>query len=235
MLCAAVVSSAPPGPQRNDGVREGVIKFAATHQAAPLSRGAQEVVQLLAGWRRILFDLELLGKEPARYQGAAFGNLSARLGPFPGERGARAFAITGTQTSGRRDLGPEDFCLVTAANVKRNHVTSHGPAMPSSESMTHATVYDASPTIRAVFHVHAPAIFQARLPLPETAPGVDYGTPEMALEVARLWRASSLPETRVFVMRGHEDGVVAFGKSVDEAGGALIAVLARALAPARTA
>ena len=66
MLCAAVVSSAPPGPQRNDGVREGVIKFAATHQAAPLSRGAQEVVQLLAGWRRILFDLELLGKQPAR-------------------------------------------------------------------------------------------------------------------------------------------------------------------------
>ena len=42
----------------------------------------------------------------------------------------------------------------------------------------------------------------------------------------------ALPDSRVFVMRGHQDGVVAFGKSVDEAGGALIAVLARALAPA---
>lgn len=214
-------------PGEHDG-REGVIKFAATHQSGPLPRAAVELVGLLAGWRRILFDLGLLGRDGARYQGAAYGNLSARVGPFPGERGARAFAITGTQTSDRRDLGPEDFCVVTATDVKRNHVTSHGPSLPSSESMTHATVYDAAPTIRAVFHVHAPAIFAARLGLPETAPDVDYGTPEMAREVARLWRSSSLPEGRVFVMRGHHDGVVAFGKSIDDAGGALIAALARA-------
>ena len=212
----------------NGAAREGVIKFAATHQSGPLQRSAAPLVGLLAGWRRILFDLGLLGRERGRYQGATYGNLSARLGPFPGERGARAFAITGTQTSDRRDLTPDDFCVVTAADVKRNHVTSHGPCLPSSESMTHATVYDASPTIRAVFHVHAPAIFDAQLPLPETAPGVDYGTPEMAREVARLWRTSSLPDGRVFVMRGHQDGVVAFGNSIDDAGGALIAVLARA-------
>ncbi|MCC7070731.1 MAG: class II aldolase/adducin family protein [Deltaproteobacteria bacterium] len=208
--------------------REGVIKFAATHQSGPLPRAATDLVGLLAGWRRILFDLGLLGRDGARYQGAAYGNLSARVGPFPGERGARAFAITGTQTSDRRDLGPEDFCVVSAADVKRNHVTSHGPSLPSSESMTHATVYDASPTIRAVFHVHAPAIFEARLGLPETAPDVDYGTPEMAREVARLWRSTALADARVFVMRGHHDGVVAFGKSIDDAGGALIAALARA-------
>lgn len=216
-----------PAP-RAAGAREGVIKFAATHQSGPLPRNAVELVGLLAGWRRILFDLGLLGKDRARYQGSAYGNLSARVGPFPGERGARAFAITGTQTSDRRDLTPDDFCVVTAADVKRNHVTSNGPSLPSSESMTHATVYDASPTIRAVFHVHAPAIFQAHLPLPETAPDVDYGTPEMAREVARLWRTSSLPDGRVFVMRGHQDGVVAFGNSIDDAGGALVAALARA-------
>lgn len=215
-------------PQGHQGAREGVIKFAATHQTGSLPRAAVELVGLLAGWRRILFDLGLLGRDRVRYQGAAFGNLSARLGPFPGERGARVFAITGTQTSDRRDLTADDFCVVTAANVKRNHVTSHGPSLPSSESMTHATVYDASPTVRAVFHVHAPTIFEAQLPLPETAPGVDYGTPEMAREVARLWSTSSLPEGRVFVMRGHQDGVVAFGKSIDAAGGALVAALARA-------
>jgi ribulose-5-phosphate 4-epimerase/fuculose-1-phosphate aldolase len=221
----------PAGPA--DPGREGVIKFAATHQSGPLPRAAVPIVELLAGWRRILFDLSLLGRTAERYQGAAFGNLSARLGPFPGERGARPFAITGTQTSDRRDLTTDDFCLVTATDVRHNRVVSHGPALPSSESMTHATVYDASPTIRAVFHVHARAIFRASLALPETAPGVDYGTPEMAREVARLWRSTSLPETRVFVMRGHEDGVVSFGKSIDDAGGALIGALARALAPPR--
>ena len=124
----------PPHGPSNGGAsaREVVIKFAATHQSGPLPRAAVELVLLLAGWRRILFDLELLGKDQARYQGAAYGNLSARLGPFPGERGARAFAITGTQKADRRDLTAADFCVVTAADVKRNHVISHGPALPSS-------------------------------------------------------------------------------------------------------
>lgn len=206
---------------------EGVIKFSATHQSAPLRGAGLAAVVQLAGWRRILFDLKLLGRHPARYDGAAYGNLSVRLGPLPGERGARAFLITGTQTSDQRDVGPGDFCVVTASDARRNHVTSHGPCLPSSESMTHSTVYDASPTVRAVFHVHAPSLFRAGIGLPETAPGVDYGTPAMAHEVARLWRTSSLPDTRVFVMRGHEDGVVSFGKDADAAGAALLSALAR--------
>jgi ribulose-5-phosphate 4-epimerase/fuculose-1-phosphate aldolase len=208
--------------------REGVTKFACTHAPGALPRGAHDAVRALVGWRRVLFDLGLLGRDARRYEGAAYGNVSARTGPFPGDRGARAFVITGTQTSDRRDVSEDDFCVVTQSDVRRNHVTSVGPARPSSESMTHATVYDASPTIRAVLHVHAPAIFRARLSLPETAPDVDYGTPEMAREVARLWRASALPDVRVFIMRGHEDGVVAFGKNVDDAGAALLGQLARA-------
>lgn len=212
----------------SDGRTEGVIKFSCTHEPGVLSPSARDAVAVLSGWRRILFDLALLGRDARRYDGAAYGNVSARVGPYPGERGARAFVISGTQTSDRAVVGEADFCVVTRADVRRNHVASHGPALPSSESMTHATVYDASPTIRAILHVHCPAIFRARLALPETAPHVDYGTPAMAHEVARLWRTSALPDVRVFIMRGHEDGVVAFGANVDDAGAALLKVLARA-------
>jgi ribulose-5-phosphate 4-epimerase/fuculose-1-phosphate aldolase len=208
---------------------EGVIKFAAAHTYSSLSSVGHERVALLRGWRSILFQLGLVGQDATRYDGAAYGNVSARVGPFPGERGARPFLVSATQTGAHDVVRADDFAIVSSWDVRKNRVTSSGPALPSSESMTHGAVYDVSPTIRAVLHVHAPTIFRAAraLALPSTAPGIDYGTPEMAAEVARLWRTTSLPEGRVFVMSAHEDGVVAFGCDVNDAGGALMTVLAR--------
>ncbi len=210
------------------------MKFAAAHAAAPLTSSARDAVVALCGWRAILFRLGLVGRDARRYDGAAYGNLSARIGPFPGERGARPFVVSGTQTGAAADVTGSDFAIVTSWDVRRNRVTSTGPAAPSSESMTHGAVYDVAPTIRAVLHVHSPEIHRAALArsvaLPATSPGIDYGTPEMALEVARLWRSTSLPDGRVFVMTAHEDGVVAFGATVDDAGDALLRVFARTVA-----
>jgi ribulose-5-phosphate 4-epimerase/fuculose-1-phosphate aldolase len=212
-------------------VVEGVTKFAASHTVTALSSLERDAATILRGWRALLFQLGHIGQDPARYGGAGYGNVSARVGPFPGERGARAFVITGTQTGHLADVDVYQFCTVIRYDLKKNHVVSHGPVRPSSESMTHGAVYDVAPVVRAVLHVHAPKIFCAasRLSLPATAPGIDYGTPEMAAEVARLWRTTSLPDVKMFVMTGHEDGVVAFGKSVDEAGETLMRFTARAL------
>ena len=87
--------------------------------------------------------------------------------------------------------------------------------------------------LRAVLHGHAPLLWRRarELRIPCTAPGVAYGTQEMAREMARLYRASALPEQQILVMTGHEDGVIAFGRSVDEAGQVLVTYLARALRP----
>jgi ribulose-5-phosphate 4-epimerase/fuculose-1-phosphate aldolase len=210
---------------------EGVTKFSTTHARAPLSSLERDVARSLCGWRAVLFRLGLVGRDPQRYGGAAYGNVSARVGPFPGERGARAFVVSGTQTGDLPEVDVDHFCTVTRYELRRNHVVSHGPIAPSSESMTHGAVYDVSPTVRAVLHVHAPMIFRAAaaLSLPCTAAGIDYGTPEMAWEVARLWRSTALPEVGVFAMTAHEDGIIAFGRSLDEAGARLIRALARAL------
>jgi hypothetical protein len=206
---------------------EGVIKFGADHVTRALARHEEETARALLGWRALLWRLGVIGQDPARYGGAGFGNVSARVS-HGGDRRARAFVVSGTQTQARERIEPRDFSVVTSWDERKNRVVSHGPALPSSESLTHAALYDASAGIRAVLHVHAPEVFRAVLRLPSTPPEVDYGTPEMARAVAELWRGSALPDVRVLVMRGHEDGVVSFGADADEAGRAMAAVLARA-------
>jgi ribulose-5-phosphate 4-epimerase/fuculose-1-phosphate aldolase len=210
---------------------EGVIKFTADHQSTELApRLYGETCARLIAWREILFQTGLVGQDPARYGGAGYGNVSGRVGGLPGNPGARAFLVTGTQTGGRPCMALADFCVVQEYDDERNWVRSQGPIRPSSESMTHGAIYDLSPVIRFVLHAHCPVIWkQARaLRIPETDARVPYGTPEMAREVKRLYRSTALPDLRIFSMAGHEDGIIVFGRTVEEAGEVMIRYLARA-------
>lgn len=212
-------------------LEEGVTRFEARHAAAPLAdRRFAEVAAGLAGWRTVLAGLGLVGQDPKRYGGAGYGNVSVRVGPFPGARGARSFLVSGTQTGGRPCAALDDFALVERYAIAHNRVTSRGAIPPSSESMTHGAIYDLGGHIRCVLHVHSPVIWQRRhaMRLPCTGDGIDYGTPAMAREIERLARETALLDTPVLAMSGHEDGVVSFGRSPDEAGAALMATLARA-------
>lgn len=216
----------------HEKMMEGVIQFQAHHKTGHLSlrRYADATDEVLA-WREILRAMQIVGQHPDRYDGAGFGNLSVRVGPFPGQKGARPFLITGTQTGGERCLSLADFALVHRYDVHRNEVRSEGERLPSSESMTHGALYDLTPAIRCVMHVHAPVLFeQAKsLGLPTTDAAVGYGTPAMAQAMGRLWRTTPLEQVGVLVMGGHEDGVVGFGRTVAEAGHRILGTLARAL------
>ena len=101
---------------------------------------------------------------------------------------------------------------------------------PSSESLTHGAIYDLGAHIRFVFHAHTPVIWRraAALRIPVSDRAVPYGTPEMAREVERLWRTTALPDLGILAMGGHEDGVIAFGRSAEEAGEVTLRYLARA-------
>ena len=212
---------------------EGVVKFRATHATRALdARIHGELAARLGGWRTVLFGLGLIGQDAGRYGGVGYGNVSGRVGPFPGARGARAFLVSGTATGGLPCVDLEDLCLVRRYDIAGNTVLSEGPRVPSSESMTHGAVYDLAPHLRCVLHAHCPAVWRARaaLGLPTTPPDVTYGTPQMARAVARLARESRLLERGLFAMAGHEDGVVAFGRSPDLAGAALVTAVARAAA-----
>lgn len=204
---------------------EGVIGFAYALEAPDGDIVTAEALHALRGWRRVLQRLELLGQTQGRYGGLGYGNLSTRDPAEPAH-----FVITASQTSGTEDFGQQHLVRIVHANVARFWVDAVGQQPPSSESLTHAMIYQAAPDIGWVMHVHSPDIWRhsERLDLPVTPPEVGYGSAAMAEAVASLLgRHPRRP--LVFATAGHEDGVFACGASADAAGNALVDVLAAAL------
>ncbi len=199
--------------------QEGVIKFQLDFTPAPAVADVGE----LNAWRDWLYERELLGQDPLRYEGYGFGNVSRRLTPAEMPPGAspeaRAFVISGTQTGSLAHLGPEHYAVVLACFPAENRVVAEGPIQPSSESMTHGTIYAVDAAIRFVMHVHSPEIWRHAdaLGLPTTRADVPYGSPAMADEVRRLFAETDVAAQRIFAMAGHEDGVVSFGVTAREA------------------
>lgn len=212
-------------------IDEGAIKFHAAHRHETLDRSrVGDLACRLIAWREILAKTRLVGQQPGLYGGFGYGNVSGRLGPPSKPRRQRRFLITATQTSGKDCMSLADFCAVESWDLEHNRVDSRGPAMPSSESMTHGAIYDLGSHIRFVFHAHSPVIWRRarQLRIPTSGDGVPYGTPEMAREVDRLYRATALAEVGILAMGGHEDGVIVFGRSAEDAGQVLLRYLARA-------
>ena len=205
---------------------EGVIKFDLRFTAGPPV--AMDILTELNTWRQILWQHALIGQDPARYEGYGFGNISQRNGDPDQPRGKRQFVISGTQTGHLEELDNRHYACVTAYDAATNQVVAEGPVKPSSESMTHGVIYDLDNALRAVLHVHSPDIWHSATSqgIPATNASVEYGTPEMSREVERLYSQSHVREKGIFSMGGHEDGIVAFGHSVEEAGNILLTALA---------
>lgn len=205
---------------------EGVIKFDLRFTTGPPV--ALATLTELENWRHILWKHALIGQDPVRYQGYGFGNISQRTGPRDQPRGKRRFVISGTQTGHLEVLDNRHYACVTAYDAATNQVIAEGPVKPSSESMTHGVIYDLDSELRAVLHVHSPDIWNSATSqgIPATSAAVEYGTPEMSREVERLYSQSNVRNKGIFSMGGHEDGIVAFGRTVEEAGTTLLTALA---------
>ena len=187
---------------------EGYIKFDSDWTPGPAADRA--LTGLLDRWRRPLFEAGLIGHYDEL--GVGYGNLSVRAGDG-GE-----FVISGTQTGHLQSTSGEHYARVTRYDIDANRVCSTGPIEASSESLTHAAIYELDPAINAVVHVHSRPLWRSLLDrLPTTAEGVSYGTPEMAREFRRLYRDTQFAACGVAVMAGHEEGIIAFGDSLEEA------------------
>ena len=210
---------------------EGVIKFDLRFSPADLQ--ARELPDDLHLWRDRLWQEGLIGQQADRYGGYGYGNVSCRLAPFDAPPERRAFVISGSQTGSLRKTDIRHYAVIESCDIDHNRVTAHGPCKPSSEALTHAMLYALDNGIHSVIHVHSPAIWQAadRVGLPVTAADVDYGTTQMAQEVARLFSETGVRQQQVFAMGGHTDGVIAFGSSVQQAGDLLLDCLARSQIP----
>jgi ribulose-5-phosphate 4-epimerase/fuculose-1-phosphate aldolase len=210
---------------------EGVVKFKQQYTKKPPVEFCN--FNELNAWRTILYSTGLIGQRPDKYSGVGYGNISQRLEPCSRSRNNRnKFLITGTQTGGIEELAREHYATVLEYYPNRNEVVSEGPIKASSESMTHGAIYDLDDSINAVFHAHSRQIWTlaSQLKIPTIKDEVEYGTPEMAYEVFKLFDETDVGSSRIFSMRGHEDGVFTFGKTSEEAGLVMLAYLARSLA-----
>ena len=183
------------------------IKFTCEHAATDLSPfdGLAE----LNAYRRKLLQLRLIGADA---NGVGFGNLSIRDGT------TNNFYITGSATGGLPELTLANCARVVAYDFKRNWLRCAGAAVASSESLTHAAVYESDTRAGAVIHCHDSKLWTALLnQAPTSSKAVEYGTPEMAYEVLRLFNLSDVKSRKILVMAGHEGGIVAFGRDLEEA------------------
>jgi ribulose-5-phosphate 4-epimerase/fuculose-1-phosphate aldolase len=64
------------------------------------------------------------------------------------------FIITGTQTGELAHLEPKYYSKITKIDFKKFTTYATGVTKPSSEAITHATIYKISPKIKAVIHIH---------------------------------------------------------------------------------
>lgn len=202
-------------------IDDGYVKYTSTRRDGMVTPSAE--LDELNRTRTALFDLGLVG---VYANGVGYGNLSIRANDDS------QFVVTASATGALRTLQAEQFCLVEAFSVDDNHVQSMGSLPASSESMTHGAIYAARADVQCVIHVHSRILFDhlLRSGAPATPADVPYGTPAMARTVAQLVaQQPNLPT--VFVMAGHDEGVVAYGADTASTLDALCALLQRTSTP----
>ncbi len=185
---------------------DGVIKYHVQHHNTK-TPGFSQYAELEA-LRSRLFALGLIGETP---NGIGYGNLSFR------NKGEREFTITATQTGKQPKLQPAEYIRITDYNFDTFTVYSEGEYKPSSEALSHAMIYEIHPEIQAVIHIHSKPLWQMMIATDALATTAEYGTTDMAHEIANLYLSRDPFKYNAFVMKGHEDGIITFGKTIQDA------------------
>lgn len=123
-------------------MNEGYVKFNCDWiKSDKIPRGT---VFHLNKWRDILYAKGWIG---AYSDGVGFGNISMRLD-------GKTFLISGTATGVIKNLSENHYSMVTKYDLAKNYIACEGPVKASSESLTHALIYECSNKSNAVVHIH---------------------------------------------------------------------------------
>lgn len=196
-------------------IDDGVIKYDRSNFSPCDGLDALEF-QDLEYWRKKLYQMNLIGEYPEVKIG--FGNMSVIQNYSEFTKSAcPQFVITGTQTGKYADLGATHYTRVLDYDIDSLKIKMMGSIEASSEALTHAAIYEANPNIKAVFHIHSNEIWLKMLAdgSDKTCASIPYGTVEMA-HATQACIANK--DAGVFCMHGHEDGIVIYGRSLEEAG-----------------
>ena len=208
---------------------EGVIKFTVKdHRSGPPI--ALEDYQDIEAIRSRLWQLELIGHD--RQADVGYGNISCR-------RSLGGFVISGTQTGHKEALDGGDYVVVDGWDFSRNSVSCTGPSLPSSESLSHAALYQ-RPDVGGVIHVHCRELWDELIQAGalSTEEDIAYGSEALYQRLGELAGtgtgsgtagnkpADSAPGLPlIIVTKGHQDGVFVAGSDLAEAYEAVIGLL----------
>lgn len=196
---------------------EGYIKFKCNWENEEIQI-PEEIFLSLEKERSRLYKLGLIGMYP---DGIGFGNISVRTNES-------SFVVTGSATGQFNTLSQSHYSLVSAFNFSNNSISCKGLTKASAESLTHAAVYEALPEVGAVVHVHCLWLWEKLLNnYPTTSAKIEYGTPEMALAVQSLAAEMVMSDEKIIVMGGHREGILAFGKNLEETTNQIIKIYNR--------
>ncbi len=196
-------------------IDDGIIKYDRSNftQCPPLDISEYSDLEF---WRKELFKLNLIGEYPNDHVG--FGNVSEFIDFHQFHQSLQPqFLITGTQTGKYPELDGRYYTRVLDYDIEELKIKVMGPIEASSEALTHAAIYSGNLNIKAIFHIHSAAIWNGMIQdkADHTCATIPYGTVEMAHATQKCIKSK---DAGSFCMRGHEDGVVAYGRSLDEAG-----------------
>jgi len=201
--------------------KEGIIKFKVifTKEDSVL----KEDISAINRWRNILFDKKMIGCE----NGIGYGNVSVLADRLYDNK--KAFIITGSQTGSISELTNKDYCSVIGYDFEKNLISAKGLIKPSSESLSHAAFYDTDDEIKSVIHVHCAKLWDKadKFNIPMIDKNAEYGSKEMAAEIIKTYKRYKKKKINLFCMAGHKDGLISFGKDLNEAGYAILEVFER--------
>ncbi len=192
---------------------DGIIKYNFDfQQSSPLKESQYRYIEEL---RVKLYALGLIGVA----NGIGYGNISQRVD-------RDSFVITGTQTGHIENLNAKHYSLIEEYNDKKFYLKSSGAIKPSSEALTHGTIYNLSGEIGAVIHIHSKKLWDFMLDRNYLKTAVvEYGSIDMIDEVNRIFSDIDPLSNPKFVMAGHEEGVMVFAKDLSQAEVILLNIL----------
>lgn len=196
-------------------IDDGVIKYDRSNftQCGPLDLVEYSALEF---WRKKLFELNLIGEYPNEQVG--FGNVS-RINDYSlfHQSPVPQFIITGSQTGKYSELDGRFYTRVLDYDIDHLKIKMMGPIEASSEALTHAAIYAHNKNIKAIFHTHSAEIWNKMITNNSDliASNIPYGTVAMAKAAAEC---VGNKDFGIFCMLGHVDGVIAYGRNLEEAG-----------------
>ena len=219
-------------------MKEGEIQYRLDHRTQPLFTEAAGLT--LLELRNRIYQMGYIGPGA---DGVYAGNLSIRLNPDDKLSGSSSltagqanrpgvcFLITGNGSGRERQLSYRGLARIDSYDPESFALRSSGEVHPSSESLTHAVLYELSVEIGLIIHLHSLEMWQWMLDSGYPTTYAPYGSAALVSEIKALYRgfeSEQLFHNNAFVMEGHREGVFLFERNSGAAMTALTRLLAKA-------